>query len=232
MIEGTLAEFDAHAADTSGELDVGLRAVCGSVVFSSVPPDLDEFPPLTAEDETLLAMAIEQMGPEGDFVSGAVYSVARRTDDEIVLFGQSPEQGLIDIGLRRVGDEWRPRGWGGCTARIEAEGLGSAETILDPDVEPDPGSTTLSLWIMERECASGQAPVDREVIVVPTETDEFVDLITLVAPVPGGAECPGNPWHPVEVELSAPLGDRIVRDTVGGEAVERTWPPQHSDLGN
>jgi len=39
-----------------------------------------------------------------------------------------------------------------------------------------------------------------------------VTIIVLVAPVEGGAECPGNPWHPITVTLEAPLGSRQLLD--------------------
>ena len=90
--------------------------------------------------------------------------------------------------------------------------LGPAPVGIDPANEPEPGDTRLSLLINERACASGRAPDDREVVVLTTETAETVSVLALVAPVEGGAECPGNPWYPISVELDAPLGGRVLLD--------------------
>ena len=92
-------------------------------------------------------------------------------------------------------------------------------------MEPDPDSTTLHLTINELNCASGQAPVDRDVVPVVVEFAQRIEITTLVAPVAGDADCPGNPWFPVVVELDQPLGDRVVVDMVEPPGTELTWPP-------
>ena len=47
----------------------------------------------------------------------------------------------------------------------------------------------------------------------------------MVEPVSGAAECPGNPWFPVTVELDAPLGDRTVVDGHMYPREDLSWPP-------
>jgi hypothetical protein len=103
--------------------------------------------------------------------------------------------------------------------KISAPGLGPATVGLDPDNPLRPEDTELSLLINEQECANGRAPVDREVVLLVTETAETVSVLALVAPVEGGGTCPSNPWHPITVELDAPLGERVVLDT-------HLYPPQ------
>ena len=76
----------------------------------------------------------------------------------------------------------------------------------------DPSSSTLQIEIMERNCANGEPPVGREVVEVVDVTDEAITITVLVEPVPGLADCPSNPWHPVTVELGEPLGDRRLVD--------------------
>jgi hypothetical protein len=111
---------------------------------------------------------------------------------------------------------------------VEAPGYGNARFVLDPDVEPTADDTTLSLLIMEMNCASGEPPIGREIRPVVTSDDTSVSIVVLVEPVEGGADCPSNPWYPVEVELDEPLGDRAVFDASVVPALERPWPPTAS----
>lgn len=113
--------------------------------------------------------------------------------------------------VRQDGD-WTPRGWGGCRIELAAPGLGPAIVATNPERPLRPDDTELSLLINEQNLASGQAPVDRDVVVRVTETADSVTVLALVAPVEGGADCPSNPWHPVTVTLDSPLGSRQLID--------------------
>ena len=194
-----------------------LRATCGPIAFSSFPPDLDEFPPL--DDDA--AGAIDELANGATAVEAAGFdtsfdwSIVSRSDDALVLFGQGvgPDEAVNAYArFSREQGAWRPRGWGGCSVEIAAPGFGPASTALDPARPIDRASTDLPLLIRELECASGQAPVDREVVPVVIEDEGSVTVIVLVAPVSGDVECPGNPWHPITVSLDAPLGDRVLLD--------------------
>lgn len=208
---------DDDTADAAAE--PMLQARCGSVVFSALPPDLDEFPPL--DEDTAGAIEVLTEGPTGvealGFGTDVDWSVAARTDDELVLFGQqrSADGGFVDARFDRRDDQWSPRNWGGCTIGIEAPGFGPASVGVDPGTPIDPAATELEILINERACAGGQAPVDREVLTVVGEDEESITITAVVAPVEGGANCPGNPWHPVTVSLDAPVGDRQLLD--GGQ---------------
>ena len=219
VLDGSLEDYEAalDAGAVAPDASEFLRVSCGPAVFSSIPPDIDEFPPL--DDDARAAIhelangetSVEAAGWDTDFD----WSIASRTDDELVLFGQgSGPDGphYVDARFRSQDGEWRPSGWGGCHFLVDAPGLGPAEVSLDPSRPIDPYSTELPLHITERACASGQPPVDREVVPVVIETDESVTVIVLVAPVEGGADCPGNPPHPITVTLEAPLGDRALLD--------------------
>lgn len=220
VIGGTLDDYEAAVASaaTTPDPSKGLIATCGPVVFSSIPPDLDEFPPL--DDDARAALDELVNGPTGveagGFDEDVTWSIASRTDDELVLFGQRDDategSPWVDARFERRDGAWRPSGWGGCWVEISAVGLGPASVGTDPDDPPDASSTDLALLINEQACASGQAPVDREIVPVVTETDDTVTIVVLVAPVEGGADCPGNPWHPITVTLEAPLGERQLLD--------------------
>ena len=196
-----------------------------------MPPDVDEFPPL--DDELQAAFVEFTTGPlsvESAEFADFEMSVAERSDNNVLLFGQIPSGGYATVELVRRDDAWAAQSWGGCDILVSAPGFGSATTQLDPDQRPDPSSTTLHLVINERACASGQAPTDREVQPVVIESDTRIEITTLVEPVRGDVDCPGNPWFPVTVELDQPIGTRTVIDMQTPPGTERTWPPSFEDL--
>lgn len=226
VINGSLGDYEAALASSSVTPDPGqqLTARCGPVVFTSVPPDLDEFPPL--DDDARAALDELVNGPTGVEAGGFDrdyrWSIASRNDDQLVLFGQrsGPDgPSWADARFERREGAWAPAGWGGCRVEIAALGLGPATVATDPDQPLDPSATELRLQINEQACANGQAPLGREIVPLITETDESVTIIVLVAAVEGGASCPGNPWHPITVTLDSPLGARQLLDG-------HQYPPQ------
>lgn len=254
LLDGSLAELDAQlaAAAASGSGPAPYLA-CGAVRFSTMPADPGEFPAIDAEASGAIEEAMGPMGGVGSvgLSDDMQWSIARRTGSQLLLFGRTaagtPSPGPTTRGgegvdggdgggggyavleLRRRGDQWAFYSSGGCVIRLEAMGLGPATTILDPERRPDPASTELPVLIQELSCASGEAPVDREVVPVVTETATTVEIGVLVAPVIGGAACPSNPWFPLTVTLAAPLGDRTVIDAGVQPGVPRTWPPPEYD---
>lgn len=222
VIGGSLADYEAAITGSAERPDVagGLYASCGPVRFGAIPPDLGEFPPLDADAKAALDELIN--GPTGveagEFADDIDWSIASRTEDELILFGQGAGADggdgsfYLDVTFDRRDDAWRPSSWGGCRIEVSAPGLGPATVAVPGDDPPDPDATELSLLIMEQDCASGRAPTDREVVPVVVETLESVTITVLVAPVEGDTECPGNPWHPITVPLDAPLGARTLLD--------------------
>jgi hypothetical protein len=210
-------------ATTALEATASLAATCGPVRFSSIPPDLDEFPVLDAEAEQALVDLTtgEETRLEADFLEAddRTWSIAHRSDTELVLFGGTSDpavaftDGAVYARFDRsdATEAFRPGGWGGCRIEVESATYGNATIAFDPNRPPDPSSTELPLLINERNCASGRAPTDRDVLPVVTESDSQIVIVVLVEPA-GDADCPGNPWHPITVTLDAPLGDRTVLD--------------------
>lgn len=242
VLNGTLADLEQALADAPGATPTPkVVMTCGDVTFPGIPADPDAFPPLDAEAEAAFDSMME--GPAGSeaglMFDGFTWSIASRTETELVLFGRG-EAGLnddpsgnppyADVTFRRSGEEWIASSFGGCRLQVAAEGLGPATMILDPDREPDPASTELPVLINERNCASGQAPVDREIVPVVTETETTVEITVFVAPVKGGAECPSNPFHPIVITLDEPLGGRTVIDATTQPGQIREWPPSQADL--
>jgi|GEM_PF-2111687 len=225
-VDGSLDDWDLAiaAADdpsASGAAGItGLAATCSQVRFSSVPPNLDEFPPIDADGLAALAELVGgETGVEaGGFDTDYKWTMAFRSDDELVLFGQSASGNLATASFDKREGDWAPRGWGGCRVQVEAPGYGPATVAVDPDRPIDTAAVELGLLINEQTCASGQAPVDREVVPIITETAASVEITVLVESVRGGADCPSNPSHPITITLAEPLGDRTLVDT-------HTYPP-------
>ncbi len=226
---GTATGGGAEATDS-----IGLSASCGRVRFPTIPPDPDAFPPVDAEVEAIFDDLADHpvMVEMQFFLDSYDWFVADRTDDSIILFGRRAASVTDDLGppyasmdLEIRDGVWLPGGFGQCRIELDAPGFGSADTVLAPDHEPNPASTELHLWINENNCAGGQAPDDREVLPVVTETESSIEIVTLVEPVSGGAECPGNPWYPITVTLEEPLGDRTVYDAHESPRIELSWPP-------
>lgn len=191
-------------------------ASCGPVVFSEMPPDPKEFPPLDANAQAGLDELVN--GPTGveavEYAGDIAWSIAERTDEILVLLGQpqDTEEPTWLYAQFEPAAPWSPQSWGGCEILVESPGFGPASVATDPEQPVESGDTELKLLINERDCASGTAPVDREVVTLVTETAEAVTITVLVALVDGHAECPSNPWHPVAVTLNAPLGSRTLID--------------------
>ncbi len=252
VLDGSLADLDVALADAAASgTGPAPYLACGAARFATIPADPAELPAVDAEASKAMEEAMAAMGGVGTVgISDDVeWSIALRAGSRLVLFGEtgagtpspgpttssgeggeSGEGGYVVLELRRRdGGQWAFYSSGGCVIRLEALGLGAATTILDPDHRPDPASTQLPVLIQEQACASGQAPVDREVLPVVRETATAVEIGVLVAPVIGGAECPSNPWHPLTISLDAPLGDRTVVDVGVQPGVRRAWPPPEHD---
>lgn len=242
---GTVADYEAAIEPASSGTvtgggaentdSIGLSASCGRVRFPTIPPDLDAFPPVDSEVEAVFDDLADHpvMVEMQFFLDSYDWFVADRTDDSITLFGRPAAPVTEELGppyasmdLENRDGVWLPGGFGQCRIELDAPGYGSADTVLAPDHQPDPASTELHLWINENNCAGGKAPVDREVLPVVTETESSVEIVTLVEPVSGGADCPSNPWFPITVTLDEPLGDRTVYDGHESPRIELSWPPE------
>jgi hypothetical protein len=114
------------------------------------------------------------------------------------------------LELEREGDSWRPAGWGHCRlSPVLKDGLAWAVVT---GYRGDAQATTITVEVHERECTSGRDPSSflHEPFVV--ETAESVIIYWTSEPPSGDQTCQGNPSVERAVELSEPLGDRIVFD--------------------
>ncbi|HKX76622.1 MAG TPA: hypothetical protein VJR05_14670, partial [Acidimicrobiia bacterium] len=207
------------------ELPEFLEAHCADVAFPiREPPD---FPPVDGPTRGLMVEVLREFGIAGEEFDGYTWLVAERTPSRVALLGQPGEAAPREWGLASIVDDgqgWTLDKFGVCRVELTAPGFGNARFVLNPEIAPDPASPELAVLIMERACASGQPPVGREIRPVVTEDELQVTVVVLVEPVQGGADCPGNPWHPVTIELEEALGDRMVYDGSTHPPWERTWP--------
>lgn len=192
---------------------------CGGAVFDRLPPDTGALTRFDSFDD----LDMSRMGGETpyfqEFVSGYEWFVTQEGGSWRQLFGQSTSgRGYAYLRIESQDDLWTPVGWGQCQIELTAEGWGNARFVLDPKHLPDPGATSIRVLATEVACAGGMPPDDREVRAVVEESEDEISIVILVEPTKGGADCPGNPAFPYEVELSSPIGDRTILDA-------STYPP-------
>ena len=211
----------------------GIWITCSGLRLT--PLEDGSFPsaPLTADEIEAFDSAVAAVGIEGEFLADYSWTVAARRGAELELFGtpfDSAQTGGTFGQANLNVEQERLTGWGQCRLEVEAPGHGPAAVVFDPAIEPDPTSSTLHLWILERECASGLPPEGRAIVPLVIETEETITITVLVERVAGDAACPMNPWFAITVDLDAPLGERQVLD--GGEIpnLALTWPPTHDFL--
>ena len=216
------------------EVDERLEARCGAVVMPVTEQPVFPAVPINSAAQTLL--------DEGTFVGfdpgGYEWFISVQTEARVLLFGRpafpvgTGEPEFADVLFEKRQAEWELTDFGRCRLEVVAPGFGPGRWILDPAIAPEPDSSQLSILTMERSCASGRPPVGREVLPVVVEQTDRVIITISVEPVVGGADCPGNPWHPIVVELEQPIADRAFLDGNTFPPIERPWPPTQSSLSS
>ena len=128
--------------------------------------------------------------------------------------------GYASVSLERSdADVWAVTSWGDCEpALVMPGGSPAADWELALDEAPNRTSTSITVLVSERSCASGKPPDGRIVgpwIVVEARV---IRIAFGVTPLPGVQECPGSPAARVVVDLGEPMGDRQLSDF-------GIWPP-------
>ncbi len=225
---------DPGVATTTPEL----RASCGAVELAGgLAPQLPSTP-IDSEGEAALAAMEKVAAGEYAFFEQYEWFTTETSGERLVLFGapidETPEGAppYAEATFQRDGDTWRPVGWGQCRVEVSSPGYGIAHWVLDPESDPGSSGTELHVLINERACASGEAPIGREILPVVLEEPDTITIVVLVEPVSGAAACPGNPWHAISIGLSEPVGDRRFFDASMAPQFERFWPPSQAVLGS
>jgi hypothetical protein len=184
-----------------------------------------------AFDEAGEAVAVEWFGEGLGFGGGWEWVVIERDEARMVLLGEGPN-GYADVTIERDGDTWKAAGWGGChfLTSTTLAGFEIATWVTDPDSAPDPQSSTLDVLVMERSCANGEPPVGREIRPVVLSDEDTIEIVVLIEPVKGMANCPGNPWYATTIDLGEPLGERTLVDRHVSPGLTRPWPPTETSV--
>ena len=136
-----------------------LVASCGGVEFETVPADPSTLEPA---DGVWDEIDLTEVGMEAEFFDLYDWAIATQTDQELALFGSpieptgdGPQYGSASFD--READSWKPSSWGQCRIELAAPGFGPARFVLDPDRQPDPAATTISVLATEMACTGGEA---------------------------------------------------------------------------
>ncbi len=213
-----------------------LTARCGLAEFDANSIDLNRFEPFTGDwDELTRGQTQADYQVAYGWWDAFDWSVAVSIDTSLVLFGQKKQPTTERLPFANAIFEFGDQGWrsvemGRCRIEMGRDGFGTARFTIDPETPPNPDTTNLSLLATEGACASGRAPVDREVIAVVVETDTAVDITTLIELASGLQTCPSNPSFSMSVPLSTPLGDRSIRNTASYPLGDLVWPLPLEDL--
>lgn len=222
----------AGATTTPADAPVDLVARCGAAEFPLGTVELTG-EPLDASGEAAIEALASYEEEGSSFATGYTWTVVSHDESSLVLVGVADGGGYADASFEPDGDGWRPVGWGTCHLQtaITRPGYATGHWILDPSAEPDPASSTLDVWVMERSCAGGQAPEGREVVPIVETSDDTITITVVIEMVEGEATCPSNPWYATTFELDEALGDRVLVDGFLRPGLVRPWPPTETSLG-
>jgi hypothetical protein len=199
-----------------GPLEPGaIRYLCREFPFD--PAVLDG--PATAEQaDTPFAEALRKLiePPVNPILPKTGWRLLGSDADSAEFVTGAVAEGLSMVAIEPWEGLLRALEAGSCQPKlVYPPGTGLATWELAADDRPlTAESTTFLALVTERDCASGRAAIGR--ILGPTISylDDRVLVAFGVAPQTeeGGVTCQGNPSVPIRVELSEPLGDRVLVD--------------------
>jgi hypothetical protein len=186
---------------------------CDHFAFSSATFDEPAFDLESVPAGVTLAQFLEgQSARDFGFPRGE-WHLAGMTKDAAEFVAEIPEDpGYAAISLFVEQGEWRIGGYGGCRPGVDIAGLNTAIWYLVSDQPIGPTTTSFLVDVIERECASGRSSVDRVRPPLIAYQATRVVIAFAVEPLSGAQECPSNPATRIRVELSEPLGDRMLLD--------------------
>jgi hypothetical protein len=152
----------------------------------------------------------------GEFASYVDASWRLLSEDDRSALVEADEPAVV-MRFEWTGDRWIWDGGSGGPCQpgvVLPPGLGEASWELDPAFDPPgPDTTEVHVLVTELDCTSGSEIGDRLVGPEVRESDDQVVIAFAVIPPEGSAfDCQDNPPHAVTVELSAPLGNRVLAD--------------------
>jgi hypothetical protein len=159
--------------------------------------------------------------PEYPFPRAGWHRVVQTPDHELFVASTPGDPPWLAVAFTRAGGGWVIDAYGACSLSVALPGgVGLADWWVDPAAPPPtPQSTSISIQLIERACASGQPPNGRVLAPIVDYRPDSVIITIAVTTIPGDSDCQGNPNVPLTVQLTEPLRDRVLLD--GG-----TVPPR------
>ena len=211
-----ISETPAVTAGVEAVNLVDPRYTCNTLPFA--PSIFDEPGNAELEDHPS-AMALRTFlatpDMDADLLPDHDWYLVGRTDDIAEYIAPVPfDIPFVEVSLAGDGaGGWGVSGWGQCRPTLLlAGGLNNAMWNVEPDAV---GATTRSFiaQVTERDCASGVSSEGRIVGPVLEPRADSLLIVFAVRPRPGSIQtCPSNPPTDVRVELTEPLGDRVLLD--------------------
>ncbi len=165
-------------------------------------------------DHPLVPVLLEHLSGEFASYAEASWRLLHEDDRGALLEADDPAG---TVAFEWTGERWIWSGFssGACDPGVVLPpGLGEASWVLDPAADPPgPDSRSVAVLVSELDCTGGSEIGERLVGPEVSESEDQVVIAFAVVPLEGGAfTCPSNPPRSVTVELSAPLGDRVLAD--------------------
>lgn len=112
--------------------------------------------------------------------------------------------------------------------QTEVQGrVGPVEWWLDPAAAPlSPDAMSIPAIISELACTSGQPPGDRLLEPVVFESPDAILVNLWARKLEGGGDCQGNAGGPIQIPISAPVGERGLLDGSSIPPRDATKPPE------
>lgn len=179
---------------------------------------LEEVVPVEEGDPGVAeAMRLFLDGEEGRFWPQGGWLILDQTADHALIVHEGAE-GVSFMQVSKESGQWIWAGsqsGGPCPLQYAVPaGLNTVSWRLDPAAPaPGPESVEISVILNERECVGGQEIGERILGPQVVMTESAIHLAFAAKPPSGSAfDCQGNPDTSYVVELSEPLGDRVLME--------------------
>jgi hypothetical protein len=174
------------------------------------PPGAEAAP--DALGEALRSVLADSGDPQ---MQATGWRVVKATGGQAVFVARAPDGASWSVvALAASGSGWTADMFGTCHLTVVlGAGVGTAEWWLDPAAPPPPADAReIPVLVLEQACANGKPAVGRIAPPVIVYRPDAVVVAIGVFPVPGDADCPGNPPTKYRLKLAEPLRDRVLLD--------------------
>ncbi len=188
------------------------QQACGSAKVPGGQP----IPALAAldDDATQAVTALGEHVEGAPFVARYEYEIFSRTPTELILLGSDDDGRLSSAEFRRVGEAWKPKGWGTC--EWGADRFELAKWVIDERVDVDGDSQVLHL-VAADNCGV-VTDAGHEVVVVADYGEDTIEIAVWEAldPPPnegdqfGELGCPLDQTVFLAVVLTEPIDGRAI----------------------